>query len=83
MNRFGGTGLWDEKTGFYYDQLQTPEGQRMVLRVRSMVGLVPLFSVINFSVHDMCDFPGLAKRTEWFLRNRKVSALPLVPRRVR
>ncbi len=75
MNRFGGTGLWDNETGFYYDQLQMPDGTRMMLRVRSMVGLVPLFSVSNFSVHDMCNFPGLAKRTEWFLRNRKVGRI--------
>ena len=44
MNTLGGTGLWDEDDGFYYDQLHV-DGRLMPLRVRSMVGLIPLFAV--------------------------------------
>ena len=44
INTIGGTGLWDEEDGFYYDQLYV-DGRRIPLRVRSMVGLIPLFTV--------------------------------------
>ena len=44
INSLGGTGLWDEEDGFYYDQMYV-DGQRMPLAVRSMVGLIPLFAV--------------------------------------
>ena len=44
MNTLGGTGLWDEEDGFYYDQLHV-DGQPIPLQVRSMVGLIPLFAV--------------------------------------
>ena len=43
MNTIGGTGLWDEEDGFYYDQMHV-DGRRIPLRVRSMVGLIPLFT---------------------------------------
>ena len=44
MNTLGGTGLWDEEDGFYYDQLHV-DGTHMPLRIRSLVGLIPLFAV--------------------------------------
>ena len=44
MNRFGGTGLWDEQDGFYYDQLSV-DGQSTPLRTRSMVGVLPIIAV--------------------------------------
>ena len=44
MNTLGGTGLWDEKDGFYYDRLQS-NGHMMPTRIRSMVGLIPLLAV--------------------------------------
>src|SRR5206468_10025149 len=44
MNSLGGTGLWDENDGFYYDQLHA-SGQTVPLRVRSLVGLMPLVAV--------------------------------------
>ena len=70
MNTLGGTGLWDEEDGFYYDQLQIG-GANMPLRVRSVVGLVPLFAVevLDQAVIDLA--PGFRKRMEWFLRNRR------------
>ena len=70
MNALGGSGLWDEGDGFYYDQLHV-DGRRMPLRVRSMVGLVPLFAAENLE-EDLIDrLPGFRKRMHWFLANRK------------
>jgi len=69
MNTLGGNGLWDEQDGFYYDQLQI-EGVSFPLRVRSMVGLIPLFAVevLEQAVINMS--PGFRKRMDWFLHNR-------------
>ena len=70
MNRLGGDGLWHEEDGFYYDQLLRPDGRSEALRLRSMVGIVPLFAV-EFIEQDRLDtLPGFAKRTRWFLKNR-------------
>ena len=69
MNTLGGDGLWHEEDGFYYDQLLTAGGSE-ALRLRSVVGLVPLFAV-EFIDEDRLDkLPGFAKRTRWFLENR-------------
>jgi hypothetical protein len=70
MNRLGGTGLWHEEDGFYYDQLLGKSGS-MPLRLRSIVGIIPLFAV-EFIEEDRLDrLPGFARRTRWFLENRK------------
>ena len=45
VNHSKGTGLWDEEDQFYYDSLQLPDGRMISLRIRSMVGLIPLFAV--------------------------------------
>ncbi|AHG89404.1 Glycoside hydrolase, family 63 [Gemmatirosa kalamazoonensis] len=69
MNTLGGAGLWDDADGFYYDQLHV-NGTREPLRVRSMVGLVPLFAC-EILEQDVIDrLPGFAKRMRWFLENR-------------
>ncbi|WP_221030609.1 MGH1-like glycoside hydrolase domain-containing protein [Actomonas aquatica] len=71
MNELGGTGLWHEEDGFYYDQYLPPDGPPEPLRVRSMVGIIPLFAV-EFIDHNRLDqLPGFAQRTRWFLENRK------------
>ena len=72
MSNFGGEGigLWDEQDEFYYDVLQVPGGRRVPLRVRSMVGLIPLFAV---EVLDGCVFsrlPEFTRRLRWFLEYR-------------
>jgi hypothetical protein len=69
MNGLGGTGLWDETDGFYYDHL-TVSGQTIPLRTRSLVGLVPLFAVEVLSDDAIALLPGFGKRLQWFLRNR-------------
>jgi hypothetical protein len=70
MNNLGGTGLWDEEDGFYYDQLKL-DGQSFPLRLRSMVGIIPLFAVETIEDERLDKLPGFAKRTRWFLENRK------------
>lgn len=70
MNRIGGQGLWDEKDGFYYDVLYLPNGQHLPLKVRSMVGLIPLFAVETLEPEVVDALPGFKKRLEWFIRNR-------------
>ncbi len=54
MNDMGGEGigLWDEKDGFYYDVLHLPDEQHIPMKVRSMVGLIPLFAVETFEPED-------------------------------
>jgi len=69
MNGLGGEGLWDEQDGFYYDRLHVGDSE-IPLRVRSLVGLVPLFAV-EILEDDVIDrLPGFKRRMEWFLRNR-------------
>jgi hypothetical protein len=70
MNTLGGDGLWDENDGFYYDELQV-DGVSMPLRVRSMVGLIPLFAVEVLDQETINAAPGFRRRMEWFLRNRR------------
>jgi hypothetical protein len=69
MNHLGGTGLWNEEDGFYYDQMLTDHHATPV-RLRSIVGVIPLFAV-EFIEEDRLDrLPGFARRTRWFLDNR-------------
>jgi hypothetical protein len=70
MNAMGTDGLWDEADGFYYDQLRGA-GPSSPLRVRSMVGLVPLFAVAELRDDYLAKVPGFKKRMEWFLENRR------------
>ena len=70
MNSLGGSGLWDEQDGFYYDQLKA-DGQMIPLRTRSLVGLMPLIAVENLETVKINKLPGFKKRMEWFLNYRK------------
>jgi hypothetical protein len=69
INSLGGTGLWDETDGFYYDQLLI-NSQAYPLRVRNAVGIIPLFAaeVLENSIIDK--LPGFRKRMNWFLKHR-------------
>ena len=69
MNTLGGHGLWDEEDGFYYDQLQT-QGVMVPMKIRSMVGLIPLFAVEILEEDVITRLPGFRNRLLWFLRNR-------------
>lgn len=70
MNTLGGTGLWDEEDGFYYDRLLS-DGREVEARIRSIVGVIPLFAV-EILKDDVIDrLPGFRKRLQWFLDNRQ------------
>src|SRR5262249_19523550 len=69
INTLGGSGLWDDADGFYYDQIHRP-GAAQRLKVRSMVGLIPLFAR-EIREQDVVDrLPGFKKRLEWFLAHQ-------------
>ena len=70
MNTIGGAGLWDEDDGFYYDQIYI-DGRRVPLRVLSMVGLVPLFTVQVLTDELIGGLHGFQKRLDWFLTYRR------------
>ena len=63
-------GLWDETDGFYYDLLLVPGHQPVPLKVRSVVGLVPLFAVETISVSALRRLPDFSSRVRWFARHR-------------
>jgi hypothetical protein len=65
-----GVGLWDEQDKFYYDVLNTPDDQLIPLRVRSMVGLIPLFAVETIDACLLQELPEFAARLKWFLDYR-------------
>jgi hypothetical protein len=69
MNDMGGQGLglWDEKDGFYYDALHMGDDSHIPMKVRSMVGLIPLFAAETFEPEDLEKLPGFRKRMQWFL----------------
>jgi hypothetical protein len=68
INGLGG-GLWDDKDGIYYDQLQS-NGNSQPIRVRSLVGLLPLIAVETFKQERIDRLPGFKGRMEWFLKYR-------------
>jgi hypothetical protein len=72
MNNLGeeNTELWNERDGFYYDVLHLQDHRNIPLKVRSMVGLIPLFAVETVEEKWLDHLPELKKRTEWFLQNR-------------
>ena len=63
-------GLWHEKDGFYYDALHTPEGEVIPLKIRSFVGLIPLFAVETLDRELLDRLPDFRRRMEWFLKHR-------------
>ena len=69
MNELGGNGLWDEEDGFYYDQIHHA-GHHQPLKVRSLVGLLPLCAVEALEESALERLPGFAKRLRWFLAHR-------------
>jgi hypothetical protein len=65
-----GTGMWDEEDGFFYDVLRLPDGQAQRLKVRSMVGLMPLCAATVFDPASFEKYPEIMERFEWFLDTR-------------
>jgi hypothetical protein len=72
MNNLGqeGISLWNEEDGFYYDVLHLHGQGNMPLKVRSMVGLIPLFAVATIDAETLDALPDFKHRFEWFLENR-------------
>lgn len=69
-NTLGGTGLWDDEDGFYYDHVRLEHGISP-LRVRSLVGAMPLIAVEVLEEEQIDRLPGFKKRMDWFLEHRK------------
>lgn len=72
MNKIGedNTQLWDPEDGFFYDVLHLPHHQQLRLKVRSMVGLIPLFAVATLEPDIINKLPNFKKRLDWFIQNR-------------
>lgn len=71
MNKIGEleASLWNQQDGFYYDVLHLPERQ-ITLKVRSMVGLIPLFAIETIEPETLNMLPGFKSCLEWFIKNR-------------
>jgi hypothetical protein len=68
----GGDGqdLWDEEDGFFFDVLHTPDDRRMPLKIRSLVGLIPMLAVQTLEPEMLDKHDGFRRRLEWFIRHR-------------
>jgi hypothetical protein len=71
-NHVGGDGvsLWSDDDGFFYDVMYTPSRGHFPLRIRSMVGIIPLFAVETLEPTLVNRLPGFKRRLEWFIKNR-------------
>lgn len=65
-----GNGLWDEDDQFYYDKIYTPNANTLFLKIRSLVGLIPLCAVEVISEDLLQKLPDFKRRLEWILKNR-------------
>jgi hypothetical protein len=65
-----GTGMWDEEDGFFYDVLRFPDGRAQRLKVRSMVGLLPLCAATAFEPELLAKYPEIGQRYQWFMEAR-------------
>ncbi|HSE57676.1 MAG TPA: glucosidase [Nitrospiraceae bacterium] len=72
MNNIGGEKieLWNKEDGFFYDVLHLPDGRTLPLKVRSMVGLIPLFAVETLDSDLIDQLPRFKHRMQWFMENR-------------
>jgi hypothetical protein len=72
-------GLWDDQDGFYYDLLHKPDGSSDRLRLRTIVGLIPMFAVVVFDDEKWKGLPKLKAHMEWFM-NQRPDLMDLVSR---
>jgi hypothetical protein len=71
INHLGdGESLWNEEDGFFYDVLHLPGGDHVPLKVRSMVGLIPLFAVETLEPSIVEKLGGFKRRLDWFVEHR-------------
>lgn len=71
-----GGGLWDEEEGFFFDHLRTPDGYRRPVKIKSFVGLIPLFASVTIEDRVLRRLPGFSARMQWFLRHRRALIEP-------
>jgi hypothetical protein len=69
-SRYGDQGLWNIEDGFFYDIIHCPDGRLVPLKVRSFVGLIPLFAVETFEPEMLARLPRFKKRMDWFITHR-------------
>ncbi len=62
--------LWDESDGFFHDVISTPDGQRTPIRVRSLVGLLPMIATTRLGIGTLRRLPSFAACLDWFLAHR-------------
>ena len=62
--------LWDDEDGFFYDVLHLPSGKPLPMKVRSMVGLIPIFAVETLEPELLGQLPDFKRRLEWFINHR-------------
>ncbi len=72
MSNFGqnNEGLWDDTDGFFYDQIRLPDNSTQKMRIRSVVGLIPLFAAEVLCEDDITNNPIFSYRLKWFAENR-------------
>ncbi len=66
----GATAMWSEEDGFFYDVLRTPDGRSRQLKVRSMIGLLPLCTAAVINEQVVAALPELQQRARWFANHR-------------
>jgi hypothetical protein len=71
MGEHGDQNLWDEKDGFFYDVIRYPDDRSEKLKVRSLVGLIPLFAVERLEEHWIKPFSEFTTNLKWFVNNRQ------------
>lgn len=69
-SRCGRNGLWNEDDGFYYDTIRCASGDMIPLKIRSFVGLIPLFAVETLDKEQLEELPDFRRRMNWFIENR-------------
>jgi len=67
MGRIGESGLWDEEDGFFYDYLNLPDGSNIPLKLRSMVGLIPLYAIEVIDNEVLVKLPRFHKHMIWYM----------------
>jgi hypothetical protein len=72
MKKMGGRNyqLWDETDGFFYDVLRFPNGEFHKFRLRSLVGLIPLYAIEVLEHEELQSHPNFLRDVEWFMKNR-------------
>ena len=70
LNHSNGSGLWDDEVGFYFDRMSWPDGTNTSIKIRSIVGLIPLFGVTVLTRERLSQLSSFRQRLDWFLTHR-------------